>query len=127
MTSTRGIIDANQAFYRAFERKDIDAMGMIWSKGAASLCVHPGRHALRGWEQIRESWETIFKNTEYLEIDIELVTVEVNGGLGYVVLVEHLFQVVRGRRLEAQSVATNLFEQMSDRWYIVHHHGSPVA
>ena len=127
MTDLSAVQTANEDFYRAFEKKDIDAMAAIWSHGIGSLCIHPGRPALKGWSDIRESWVQIFKHTQYLEIDLEVISTEIQADLAYVVLVEKVMQVSRGRRLEARSIATNMFERMGDRWYLVHHHGSPVA
>jgi ketosteroid isomerase-like protein len=126
MTDTQAVQAANQAFYRAFEKRDMDAMKSVWSNGTGSLCIHPGRQALKGWEDIQSSWQQIFKNTDYLEIDIELISVDVSGQLAYVVVVENLQQVVRGRRVKARSLATNIFEKMAQDWYLVHHHGSPL-
>ena len=121
------ILAANQAFYRAFEKKDLEAMEAVWSKGMGCLCIHPGRDALKGWSDIRESWDLIFQNTRYLEIDTDILTIEVSGDLAYVVLVEHVLQISNGRRLEAQSMATNGFERMAGHWYMTHHHGSPIV
>lgn len=120
------IISANEAFYRAFEKKDIEAMSAVWSQGTGSLCIHPGRNVLRGWKEIRSSWELIFRNTQYLEIEIDILTLEIRDNTAYVVLVEKLLQVSSGRRVQAQSVATNIFERMASKWYLVHHHGSPL-
>jgi ketosteroid isomerase-like protein len=127
MTDDRAVLAANQAFYRAFERKDMAAMQAVWSKGTGSLCIHPGRLALRGWEAIGSSWEKIFTNTSYLEIEVEVISSEINGAIAYVVVLEKLFQVVGNQRVQAQSMATNIFECMAQGWYLVHHHGSPVA
>jgi ketosteroid isomerase-like protein len=121
------VLATNQAFYRAFEKKDIEAMEAVWSKGIGCLCIHPGRDALKGWMAIRDAWERIFQNTSYLEIDMDILTVDVSGDLSYVVLIENVLQISNGQRLEAQSMATNLFERMGDRWYLMHHHGSPVV
>jgi ketosteroid isomerase-like protein len=126
MSDSQAVQTANQAFYRAFEKRDIEAMGAVWSKGTGSLCIHPGRDALKGWDDIRASWQTIFKHTDYLEIELELVTVEVSGNLAYVVVIENLLQVSRGRRVKARSLATNIFENMAQEWYLIHHHGSPL-
>jgi ketosteroid isomerase-like protein len=120
------IISANEAFYRAFEKKDIEAMGAVWSQGTGSLCIHPGRNVLRGWKEIRSSWELIFRNTQYLEIETDILATEIRDNTAYVVLVEKLLQVSSGRRVQAQSVATNIFERMASKWYLVHHHGSPL-
>ncbi|NJP09158.1 MAG: nuclear transport factor 2 family protein [Leptolyngbyaceae cyanobacterium RU_5_1] len=122
----QAVLDVNEAFYRAFEKKDIEAMAAVCSQGTASLCIHPGRDALRGWDAIRTSWEKIFRNTSYLEIDTEIIQVEVSGNLAYVVLVEEVLQVSGGRRGRAKSIATNVFECMAQKWYLVHHHGSPL-
>jgi ketosteroid isomerase-like protein len=127
MTNTHDeVLAANEAFYRAFEKKDIEAMSAVWSQGTGSLCIHPGRNVLRGWKEIRSSWEMIFKNTQYIEIEIDILVTEVRNNIAYVVLVENLLQVSGGRRVRAQSMATNIFELMAQKWYLVHHHGSPL-
>jgi ketosteroid isomerase-like protein len=120
------VLAANEAFYRAFEKKDIEAMSVVWSQGTGSLCIHPGRNVLRGWKEIRYSWEQIFKNTKYIEIDTEIISTEVRDTIAYVILIEKLLQVSGGRSVQAQSMATNIFERMASSWYLVHHHGSPI-
>lgn len=126
MTDRQALLDANESFYRAFEKRDLDAMTKIWSQGTASLCIHPGRQAIEGWQQIRASWEKIFKATHYLEIDLDIVRVEVYENFGYIVAIENLLQINGGRKLKAQSMATNLFEYLGGSWYLIHHHGSPI-
>ncbi len=120
------VLAANEAFYRAFEKKDIEAMSGVWSQGTGSLCIHPGRETLRGWKDIRTSWEKIFRNTQYLEIETEIIAIEIRETLAYVIVVENLLQVSGGRRVQARSMATNIFDRMAASWYLVHHHGSPL-
>lgn len=127
MTNEQEVLSTNQAFYRAFEKRDIEAMSAVWSKGTGCLCIHPGRDVLRGWEAIRSSWELIFKNSNYLEISTDIISTEVYGTIAYVVLRENVLQVIRGRKIEAQSLATNVFEFLGGKWYLVHHHGSPIS
>nr|WP_214432516.1 nuclear transport factor 2 family protein [Dendronalium phyllosphericum] len=126
MLMTSEVLAANTAFYRAFEKKDIEAMSAVWSQGTGSFCIHPGRKALRGWKDIRISWEQIFKSTAYLEINTDIITTETNDNIAYVVLIENVLQVITGRRVEAQSMATNIFQLLGGKWYLVHHHGSPI-
>ncbi|NDJ17581.1 nuclear transport factor 2 family protein [Myxacorys almedinensis] len=126
MREDQAVLAVNDAFYRAFERKNLEAMQQVWSKGLGSLCIHPGRKALCGWEQIHDSWQTIFRNTNYIEIETEIITTEVNGDLAYVVLIETVLQVVGRKKFQARSLSTNVFERMATRWYLVHHHGSPL-
>ena len=120
------ILAANSAFYRAFEKRDIETMSAVWSKGSASVCIHPGRSALVGWEAIADSWAQIFRGTQYLEIDTDVKATEISGDLAYVVLIETVRQVSNRRQIVAQSMATNIFECMGGRWYLIHHHGSPL-
>ncbi|MBW4695056.1 MAG: nuclear transport factor 2 family protein [Lyngbya sp. HA4199-MV5] len=126
MTPDQAVLATNETFYRAFEKKDLEAMTAVWSQGTSSLCIHPGRNAIQGWEGIRSSWEAIFRNTSYLEIETEIVRVDVSGDLAYVVLLETVLQVTGRRQSKAQSMATNLFERMGQKWYLIHHHGSPL-
>ncbi|AFY86718.1 MULTISPECIES: nuclear transport factor 2 family protein [Chroococcidiopsis] len=121
------VLAVNENFYRAFEKKNLEAMSQVWSQGTASLCIHPGRNALRGWKQIRDSWEVIFKNTKYLEIEIEIINTEVRDTTAYIVLFERVLQASSNKTIKAESIATNIFEKMAGKWYLIHHHGSPLV
>ncbi|RUR73525.1 hypothetical protein PCC6912_56960 [Chlorogloeopsis fritschii PCC 6912] len=127
MTNISDVLAVNDAFYRAFEKKDIEAMSVVWSQGTASLCVHPGWNILRGWKEIRTSWEKIFKNTPYIEINRDIIATEVRENVAYIVLLENVMQVINGRKMEARSLATNVFELLGGKWYLVHHHASPIV
>lgn len=120
------ILAANQAFYNAFSQRDISTMSRLWWQGSTSLCIHPGGSVLVGWEEIRASWESIFNNTKSLQIDLEVIKIESDSSLAYVVVREIVLQSSRGRKLKAQSTATNIFQKMAQKWYIVSHHGSPI-
>ena len=120
------VLAANEAFYRAFSHRNLREMSILWWQGTTSLCIHPGSQVLTGWESIRASWESIFRNTDLLEIDTEIIKAEIGTSLAYVVVRETVLQSSRGRKLKAQSMATNLFQKMAQRWYLVHHHGSPI-
>jgi len=126
MSQIQSILSANAFFYRAFESRDLVGMGEVWSKGSATLCIHPGRNVLVGWEAIALSWEQIFQNTPDLAIRTEIKATEIAGDLAYVVVVETVMQVARGRKMEARSLATNIFERMAGRWLLIHHHASPI-
>ena len=120
------VLAANEAFYRAFDRRNLSEMSLLWWQGTTSLCIHPGGQILTGWESIRASWESIFRNTDFLEIDTEIIKAEIGTSLAYVIVRETVLQSSRGRKLKAQSMATNLFQKMAQRWYLVNHHGSPI-
>lgn len=121
------ILATNEAFYRAFEKKDLDAMTLIWSQGTGSSCVHPGSSLLKGWSAVQQSWEAIFTNTDYLEIDFDILSLEWSERVAYALVQETVLQISQGRRLEAQSLATNIFQKLGPKWYLTHHHGSPIV
>ena len=78
------VLAANKAFYYAFSNRDLRAMTLLCWQGSTSLCIHPGGQVLTGWEAIRDSWESIFRNTDSLEIDLEIIKVEIDQALAYV-------------------------------------------
>lgn len=121
------VLATNAAFYRAFEKKDLAAMTLLWSQGTGSSCIHPGGSLLHGWSAVKRSWEGIFANTDYLEIDSDVLTLELGDRVAYVLVEEDVLQIGNGRRLEARSLATNIFQKLGPKWYLVHHHGSPIV
>ena len=120
------VLASNQAFYDAFGDRDLKVMTSLWWQGSTSLCIHPGGGVILGWEEIKASWDAIFRNTDALEIDFEIVKAEVDNSLAYVVVREIVLQASSGRRMKAQSIATNVFQKMAQKWYLVQHHGSPI-
>ena len=120
------VLEVNQAFYEAFSQRDIKKMNLIWWQGTTSLCIHPGSEVLIGWETIQASWESIFRNTNSLEISIEPIKVELDRAIAHVIVRETVLQSSRGQKLKAQSLATNIFQKMAQKWYLIHHHGSPI-
>ncbi|NES81867.1 MAG: nuclear transport factor 2 family protein [Moorea sp. SIO2B7] len=126
MNDKEAVLAVNQAFYDAFTHQDLTGMNQIWFQGTTSFCIHPGGKVLQGWEEIRDSWQQIFRNTNSLEIDVEIISVEITSEIAYVILLESVLQTVRGRKSKGVSLATNIFRKMAHKWCLVHHHGSPV-
>ena len=66
MTVEEEIAQANQAFYGAFEARDLSAMGEVWERSSRVSVTHPGWPTLRGFEKVLSSWRAIFANTPYI-------------------------------------------------------------
>src|SRR3989454_9031604 len=76
MTDPEQVVEANLKFYFALESQDIDLMDEVWATDASAICVHPGWTRLAGWENIRASWEQMFRNTNsIMRIDVSEVSV----------------------------------------------------
>lgn len=117
------VLAANDAFYAAFEARDLDAMSDVWEHTDRVSCVHPGWPRLQGWAAVASSWYALFDGPQRLQMIVTGVRADVVGDLAWVTCDEGLLDA-RG----TQSVAaTNLFARSDGRWRMVAHHGSPVA
>jgi ketosteroid isomerase-like protein len=120
------VIEANARFYRAFEALDIDEMDRVWAHGPHVKCVHPGWPLLTGWEAVRESWDTIFTNTEEMRFTLSNVSAAVGDDVAWVTCTENILSEVAGRVSVTAILATNLFERDGGGWRMIHHHASHV-
>lgn len=115
--------DAEEAFYKAFETADLDAMMNVWLDADYVECIHPMSHRLMGITEIRDSWQEIFKNSA----DIQFETVEtrqiMHKDLAVHIVNEHLR--VKGTQ-QVQVLATNIYEKTSQGWRMILHHASPA-
>ena len=127
MTDPEQVVEANLKFYFALESQDIDLMDEVWATDASAICVHPGWTRLAGWENIRASWEQMFRNTNtHMRIDVSEVSVEVQGSTAWVSCLESITRTSGDRIQRAQAYATNVFVFEDDRWLLVLHHASII-
>lgn len=115
---------ANQAFYDAFEREDLDAMSDVWEHGDRVTCGHPGWPVLRGWGAIAASWTAIFGGVQRLQFILTNERIEVVGDVAWVTLDENLLDDTGD---STTVTAINLFVRTGAEWRLVAHHGSGVS
>lgn len=126
MTERDAVLQANAAFYQAFESLDLARMEEVWLSAPYITCVHPGWQLLTGWGPVMESWRRIFEGTLEMRFALADVRVETRGEVAWVVLTEGIDSRHRDGKVEARVQATNVFEHRAGRWMLVHHHGSPI-
>jgi ketosteroid isomerase-like protein len=119
--------EINSEFYHAFENLSIERMERLWKHEDNIVCIHPGWDLFTGWLAIRESWITIFSNTEMIKFIITNTKVRVFGNIAVVVCLENIETLVNGEILRLGVIATNVFEQIDNQWLLIHHHGSSVS
>lgn len=126
MSDHDAVLQANRAFYDAFESLDLERMEGVWLQSPHITCIHPGWRRLSGWGPVMHSWEKIFEAT--FEMKFELVDVEVmlHGELAIVVNQENLTQRTAEGSSRSRVLATNIYERIGERWYLALHHASPV-
>jgi len=120
----------NTGFYRAFENLSIEMMDNLWKHDENIVCIHPGWDLFTGWLAIRESWITIFANTERIKFTITNTKLRTFDKVAVVVCQENIETTsANGRVIKIGVIATNIFEQSEqpNQWLLVHHQGSPVT
>ena len=122
----QGLLLATANFYHAFESVDIASMSNIWSRSDKSFCIHPGWEPIFTWEEIRVSWENIFRTSSLMMFQIEVIQSFVDGNNGTVLCKENISSVINGRATNFSILAVNTFELEIENWKLMSHHGSPV-
>ncbi len=118
------VVAANQQFYDAHERRDLEAMRALWEHSDRTACVHPGWPILRTWPLIEDSWRRILAGPGRNQFILTNDSVVIEGDVAWVTLDENL--VDSGAGGTGTVAATNIFVRTGARWLLVAHHGSPV-
>lgn len=117
------MLAANEAFYAAFEDRDLDAMSELWVHGGTVSCTHPGWRTLHGWPAVAGSWFALFDGPGALQFILTEVRAHVEHDLAWVHVDENLI----GEGVGGTVAALNVFRRTASGWKLVVHHGSPVA
>ncbi|MES2771221.1 MAG: nuclear transport factor 2 family protein [Pseudomonadota bacterium] len=118
--------EAENAFYQAIAHGDLLAMMNVWSDDEDILCIQPTGHRLQGTTAVRESWDSIFKKSPR-------IVIQINRSLrwtGMVIAVHNVFEtvVVEDKQKQQELVlATNIFQRGARGWKMYSHHASIAA
>lgn len=118
--------EAEQAFYEAFQRADLDALMAVWAEDDEVFCVHPGGARLTGLAAIRESFRQIFRAGASMHFQLRGAQ-QIRGGLLAVHSVYEYITLLGERRQASPVIATNVYANAGGGWRMIGHHGSPVA
>ena len=136
--TVQAIWKINNDFYNAFEDLSLEKMEEIWKHSDDIVCVHPGWDLFTGWMAVRESWMTIFQNTERIKFIITNAKIRVfDNVVAVVVCLENIQSNVNQSKSRMGVVSTNIFERQftvddynnehNEKWLMIHHQGSPVS
>ena len=117
--------DVTQAFYQAFETRDIDAMMATWAEDEDIVCVHPGGTRMVGYDAVRAGWEQLFSSETRLTFRLDQIVVIETVGLAMQSAVEHITLGKDGSPRGA-AICTNVFLRTPSGWRLVMHHASPA-
>jgi len=119
------VLASNEAFYDAFNSRDMDAMDRLWAKLAPVVCLHPGSTALHGRTQVIRSWQSILGSDGAPRVSVEGPRVVMLGETAMVLCYERVTDPDTGTG--AVLAATNVFVRESGEWRLVHHHSSAIG
>ena len=117
--------DAENAFYEALERSDLEAMMHVWSEDEEIVCVHPAGQRLAGQEQVREAWRQMFAGGPGMRVALSQ-RVAVTGVMIAVHSVHEIITVAGEKRPRPPVIATNVYVRSAAGWRMVVHHASPA-
>jgi ketosteroid isomerase-like protein len=118
--------DAEEAFYDAIGRADLEALMNVWADDEEIVCIHPTGERLTGAMAIRESWRAIFANNPPLTVRIKTSVCWKSLMLDVHSVVETLYL---GDEPTAHGplLATNVFQRGANGWRLLAHHVSAAA
>jgi ketosteroid isomerase-like protein len=116
--------DAIQAFYQAFEARDLDAMMATWAEDEEIVCIHPGGVRHVGYDSVRHGFEQLFSGNGKLSFRLDQVVVMETVGLAMQSTIEHVQAGDESTR--GVAVATNVMMRTPSGWRVVCHHASPA-
>ena len=119
MSDTESLLFANEAFYRAFADRDMQAMADIWSRERPVSCLHPGWGPLFARSEVISSWAAILSSPDAPKIRCINPRPQLFGDVGTVICFEQL----EGGLI----VATNIFVREGSLWKMVHHQGGATS
>ena len=117
--------DAQNAFYEALERCDLEAMMAVWSEDDEIVCVHPAGQRLAGQAEVREAWRQMFAGGPNMRVRITQQVV-IAGVMIEAHSVHENITVAGEARPRPPMVATNVYLRTAAGWRMIVHHASPA-
>ena len=115
--------EAEEAFYEAIGRGDLEALMNVWADDDEIVCIHPTGQRLTGPAAIRDSWRAIFANNPRL-------TVRVVASVRWKSVMLDVHSVVETLYLAGEPtphgplLSTNVFQRGANGWRLLSHHTS---
>ena len=118
--------EAEEAFYDAISRGDLDALMSTWADDEEIVCIHPTGQRMDGLAAIRESWRSIFESNPRFSVHIrskvrwESLLMSVHS------VVETLY-LDKDQTTHGPMLSTNVFIRGANGWRLLSRHASAAA
>ena len=118
--------DAENAFYDAIARADLDALMAVWADDEEIVCIHPTGQRLQGAAAIRESWRGIFAGNPRFSVRVAH-GVRWSGMLLAVHNVVETLYAGDATTPQGSLLATNVLQRGAGGWRLLAHHASAAG
>ncbi len=116
--------EAEQQFYEALQRGDIERLMALWSDDENISCVHPGGPRVVGASAIRAAFDAMFANGSINARPENVRRVQTHSCAVHSVLEQVRVMTAAGPQF-ARVIATNVYVKGAHGWQLVAHHASP--
>lgn len=117
---------AEDAFYDALERGDLDALMALWADDEDAVCVHPSGMRLVGLPAIRLAYQELLQHGG-LSIRIAERRTYQSGALAVHNVIERIAVTGRSAGQVVNVIATNVFVKGPIGWQMVLHQAAQVG
>lgn len=114
---------AEDAFYDALERADIDALMALWADDEDAICVHPSGARLVGLPAIRAGYDEILRGGG-LTIRVADRRTYQSGAISVHNVIEQVVVTARGGPAIVRISATNIYIKGPLGWQLLVHHAT---
>lgn len=118
MTRLDAVIDANDAFYRAMRRGDVQAMDALWARQRRVTCTHPSGPGIEGRAAVMESWRLILGEGAPVPVVCENPVAVITGETAMVLCEERIGDAVL--------IASNAWVREDGAWRMINHQAAEV-
>lgn len=115
--------DAEEAFYDAISRADLDALMGVWSEDEDIVCIHPTGQRLAGHPSIRESWRNVFENNQRFRVHLKH-SMRWKGVLHAVHSVVEVLYLGDDATPHGPMLSTNVYQRGANGWRLLMRHTS---
>lgn len=119
-------IEAEEAFYEAFAKADLEMMQDLWLHDDSVVCIHPMSAALVGWDEVTEIWGELFSGGPNMSFEIIEPRYTQDGILAIHIVQENI-TLIRNSERQPPVMATNIYQLTDEGWRMTLHHASPVV
>ena len=115
--------EAEDAFYAAFIKRDVNAMMSVWAEDEDIACIHPLSPMTTGPAAVRASWESIFRHSPPMKFMINEKSRLEDSKLAVHIVEEHIH--VNNEPARPPVLATHVYRLTDNGWRMILHHASP--